>query len=97
MVSKTADCIDACSKTLGCRYWTVSKPQNSEKVECFLKSWKGRRMEAPGFVSGSLPNACCKYEFFLARSHEELKDDARNNSFTRTNRLQIMYAYRNIG
>ena len=63
-VLNTAECIDACIKTWGCRYWTVTKsPKNASQttVECDLKSWKGRRSSAPGYISGSLPSACCKY------------------------------------
>jgi len=62
-VSNTADCIDECIKTWGCRYWTVKKDPISPQttVECDLKSWKGQRSPAPGFISGSLPSACCKF------------------------------------
>ena len=61
-VSNTAECIDACIKTWGCRYWTVRKYPVTPKttVECDLKSWKGQRSAASGFISGSLPSACCK-------------------------------------
>ena len=62
MVKKTADCIDTCINTFGCRYWTVSKSLNlTVPVECHLKSWKGRRIPTPGFISGSLPSACCEF------------------------------------
>lgn len=62
-VGNTADCIESCINTWGCRYWTVSKSPNlaTGSVECHLKSWKGRREQAQGFISGSLPSACCKF------------------------------------
>lgn len=61
MVTKTADCIDACTKTWGCRYWTVEKPlEKDSPVQCYLKAWRGRQVATPGFISGSLPSACCK-------------------------------------
>ena len=77
-VTSTGECIDACVKTWGCRYWTVTKTNanvnsnanakltsdtdvNTEiNVNCDLQKWKGRRIEAEGYISGSLPSACCK-------------------------------------
>ena len=66
MVTKTADCIDACTKTWGCRYWTVEKPlEKDSPVECYLKAWRGRQVATPGFISGSLPSACCEFPIYF--------------------------------
>ena len=63
-VSDTVECIDACEKTAGCKYWTVAKKaiQGSDRttVKCQLRQWKGTAVEKGGYVSGSLPSACCE-------------------------------------
>jgi len=58
VVTKTAECIDHCIKTWGCQYWTVEKADFGVPVKCDLKSWRGRKVKTPGFISGSLPSAC---------------------------------------
>ena len=50
-------------QTWGCRYWTVQKLDSSSGVAsniCTLKKWKGQLVHKEGYISGSLPSACCK-------------------------------------
>ena len=63
VVTKTAECIDACINTWGCNYWTVEKSDEDRDLKCDLKSWRGRIVKEPGYISGSLPSACCKWIF----------------------------------
>ena len=56
-MDSTNRCIDLCRATEGCRYWTVSK---FFPMSCRLKGWKGRLKRRSGFISGSLPSACCE-------------------------------------
>ena len=58
----TNKCIDACENTKGCNYWTVSKNGglNGGQLRCQLRQFKGSMVKKTGFVSGSLPSACCK-------------------------------------
>ena len=67
VVTKTAECIDACINTWGCNYWTVEKSDNDKPVKCTLKSWKGRQVQEPGFISGSLPSNCCELMNYFAK------------------------------
>ena len=53
------------SQTWGCRYWTVQKLDtstgDSSSNVCTLKKWKGQLVHKEGYISGSLPSACCEY------------------------------------
>ena len=51
----SAECIDLCERTAGCRYWTWVM---EEKVNCFLKSGLAKTERRPKHVSGSDPSAC---------------------------------------
>ena len=60
-VSTTGECIDLCERTEGCNFWTVAKrTTGSSTVNCQLRKWKGKLVKKSGYVSGSLPSACCK-------------------------------------
>lgn len=56
--SGTASCIDLCRNMPECKYWTVSKKGSQSK--CQLKRWKGKLVKRFGYISGSLPSACCE-------------------------------------
>ena len=51
----SAECIDLCEKTSGCRYWTWIM---EERVNCFLKKSLVNTERRPKHVSGSDPSAC---------------------------------------
>ena len=51
----SAECIDLCERTSGCKYWTWVM---EEKVNCFLKSSLVKSERRPKHVSGSDPSAC---------------------------------------
>ena len=56
-------------QTWGCRYWTVQKINNSNgdtSNVCTLKKWKGQLVHKEGYISGSLPSACCKYQYYYS-------------------------------
>ena len=57
-VTSTNACIDLCRKTEGCKYWTVTKGEKDQR--CQLKAWQGRMEAHRGYISGSLPSACCE-------------------------------------
>ena len=57
-VKSTAACIDLCRERDGCKYWTITK--GGEDSKCQLKAWRGVLEKQEGFISGSLPSACCK-------------------------------------
>ena len=51
----SAECIDLCERTSGCKYWTWIM---DEKVNCFLKKNLLSSERRPKHVSGSDPSAC---------------------------------------
>ena len=62
IVGSTVNCIDKCIEMKNeCSYWSVSKKQDdNNQLTCHLRRWKGRLIERKGFISGSLPSACCE-------------------------------------
>ena len=62
IVGSTVNCIDRCIEMKKeCSYWSVSKKQDdNNQLTCHLRRWKGRLIERKGFISGSLPSACCE-------------------------------------
>ena len=57
-VKSTAACIDLCRERDGCKYLTITK--GGEDSKCQLKAWRGVLEKQEGFISGSLPSACCE-------------------------------------
>ena len=62
IVTSTVNCIDRCIEMKKeCSYWSVSKKHDdNNELTCQLRRWKGRLIERKGYISGSLPSACCK-------------------------------------
>ena len=63
-VSSTAACIDLCRERDGCNYWTITKEGVNSR--CQLKAWRGVLEKEEGFISGSLPSACCEFWMLLS-------------------------------
>ena len=61
-VTSTAACIDLCREREGCKYWTITK--GGADSRCQLKAWRGVLEKREGYISGSLPSACCEYDFY---------------------------------
>jgi len=62
IVGSTVNCIDRCIEMKKeCSYWSVSKSEDDNtQLTCHLRRWKGRLIKKTGYISGSLPSACCK-------------------------------------
>lgn len=97
----TADCVHKCQAFDGCQYWVVQKTlRRGEDSECRLRGWKGKLVKTPGFVSGSVPEACCKSIFRswteqdgLAVSKCEVGWFQRSN-FESSNMVMVVYCLR---
>ena len=74
-VPSTAACIDLCREREGCKYWTITK--GGADSRCQLKAWRGVLEKREGYISGSLPSACCEYDITLYALGSSINDVCR--------------------